>query len=60
MGGGQNCSVRIVSSSRSEVNDSRASHEGASILTRRWRLSRRASQSGSIDRRGGIIASVGP
>ena len=60
LGGGEKDSACSVSWSRIAVNESTESHGGGRILARRWRLSRRASQSGRGARCGGLSGGEGP
>lgn len=60
-GGGEKASAECsVSNSRMAVREAGRSQGGGRMLARRWRLRRRASQSGRSARWGGVRAGVGP
>lgn len=58
-GGGEN-EGDDFSRSRIELREGGESQGGGRMLARRWRLRRRASQSGSAVRWGGVRGGVGP
>lgn len=59
-GGGGEKLAEEFSSSRIEVREALFNHGGGRIFARRWRLSRRASQSGRSLRYGGWREFIGP
>lgn len=58
-GGGEN-EGELFSRSRIALRDTGESHGGGRMLARRWRLRRRASQSGRSARYGGVRGAIGP